>query len=373
MYGDGDAGEEELHILLSPVSSDDFRPHGLGENVGSTALWTAFSPDEETFSSEFAYGYKAKDTEDEIVRAANDAMETLSKAIAPGAFLVNQIPILRFVPEWFPGAGFKKTARIWAPLYDAMIDVPFNFAVEQLTAGTAEDSFTSKWLLRNLSGEDKDILKHGAGAMFGAGGETTAIALYTFFLQMCLNPDVQKRGQAEVDRIVGRERLPTCEDRENMPYIEALAQEILRWHIVVPTGLPHSTTQDDVHDGFFIPKGSIVLANIWKMSRDPHVYKNPEVFNPDRFLGPEPEQDPRDYVYGFGRRVCPGRHLANTTLFITLAMCLSVFDIAPIEEDGQVILPQYKPKSGTVSHLEEFKCRITPRIDEEKLAHLLQE
>uniref|UniRef100_A0A0W0F3X5 Putative cytochrome P450 n=1 Tax=Moniliophthora roreri TaxID=221103 RepID=A0A0W0F3X5_MONRR len=192
-----------------------------------------------------AYGYKAKDNNDPIVIAANEAMETLSKSLAPGAFLVNQIPILRFLPEWFPGAGFKKTARLWAPLYDAMVDIPFNFVVKQLAAGTAEKSFTSKWLQKNLSDEDKDILKHGSGAMFGGksfilewcpGGETTAVALYMFFLMMCLHPDVQRRAQAEIDEVVGRDRLPTFEDKDKMPYLEALTKEILRQHVPVPTG-----------------------------------------------------------------------------------------------------------------------------------------
>ncbi|KAI3611715.1 cytochrome p450 [Moniliophthora roreri] len=254
-----------------------------------------------------AYGYKAKDNNDPIVIAANEAMETLSKSLAPGAFLVNQIPILRFLPEWFPGAGFKKTARLWAPLYDAMVDIPFNFVVKQLTA----------------------------------------VALYMFFLMMCLHPDVQRRAQAEIDEVVGRDRLPTFEDKDKMPYLEALTKEILRQHVPVPTGLPHSTTEDDIHDGWYIPKGSLVLANIWKMSRDPSVYQDPETFDPGRFLGSNYEQDPRDYVYGFA------------------------FDIAPMEVDGKVVFPEFKTKTGTVSHIEKFNCRITPRFSDQKLSELL--
>uniref|UniRef100_A0A0W0F3X1 Cytochrome P450 n=1 Tax=Moniliophthora roreri TaxID=221103 RepID=A0A0W0F3X1_MONRR len=326
-----------------------------------------------------AYGYTAKDKDDEMIKAANDAMATLGPAIAPGYFLVNQIPILRFVPEWFPGANFKRQARIWAPLYDAMVDIPFNYVIQQLSAGTAEESFTAKWLQRNLSDEDKDILKHGSGAMFGAGSETaslipslTASTIYAFFLVMCLYPNVQRRAQAEVDSAVGRDRLPTYADQDKMPYLEALMKEILRRHISVPTGgLPHTTTENDIHDGYFVPKGSIVLANIWKMARDSEIYKDPEAFNPERFTGSEPEQDPREYIFGFGRRICPGRLLANATVFITISTCLSVFDISPTEEDGKPVLPEYKAMTGTIGQLAGFKCKITPRFSEQKLAQLL--
>ncbi|KAK7029404.1 hypothetical protein VNI00_014658 [Paramarasmius palmivorus] len=331
-----------------------------------------------------AYGYTAKDQDDEFIKAANDAMKTLGPAIAPGHYLVNQIPIrlcfldftitiahaqfpVRFVPEWLPGASFKRQARQWAPLYNDMIDIPFNYVLKQLSAGIAEESFTAKWLQRNLPDEDKDILKHGSGAMFGAGTETTASTVHAFFLIMSIYPEIQKQAQAEIDRVVGRDGLPTYEHQDKLPYVEALIQECLRWHITVPTGLPHTTTQDDIHDGYLIPKGSVVLANIWKMARDPAVYKNPEVFNPDRFIGPSAEQDPREYIFGFGRRVCPGRLLANATIFITISACLSVFDISAVEGD----VPQYSPMAGNISLLEEFKCTITPRFSEQKLAQLL--
>jgi cytochrome P450 len=89
------------------------------------------------------------------------------------------------------------------------------------------------------------------------------------------------------------------------------------------TGLPHLTKEDDVVDGYFIPKGSKVYANLWlvsspfgrisveslharKMARDPNVYKDPSRFNPSRFLSLEPELDPREYCFGFGTRACPG-------------------------------------------------------------------
>lgn len=80
---------------------------------------------------------------------------------------------------------------------------------------------------------------------------------------MTLFPDVQARAQEEIDRVVGSGRLPTVADRDNLPYIEAVLKETFRWHPVAPMGLPHTSTEDDVVDGHFIPKGSMLFANVW--------------------------------------------------------------------------------------------------------------
>ena len=81
---------------------------------------------------------------------------------------------------------------------------------------------------------------------------------------MCLYPEVQRRAQEEVDRVCGYgERLPGLEDRERMPYVEAVLKETLRWNPVAPMGLPHAASEEGVYEGMRIPKGAIMMANIW--------------------------------------------------------------------------------------------------------------
>ncbi|KIY61912.1 cytochrome P450 [Cylindrobasidium torrendii FP15055 ss-10] len=319
-----------------------------------------------------AYGYEALENDDPMVKVGNEAMDTFNKGCAPGSFMVNQIPALKYVPEWFPGAGFQTTARLWRHWYGDMVNTPFDFVKKSLANGTAEDSFVAIWLKKKLSPFEEDALKHAAGSMFGGGGETTAVTVYMFFLLMAQHPEIQKKAQAEVDEVCGH-RLPTLEDRAEMPYVNALAKEVLRSHPAVPTGLPHCTTEDDVHDGYFIPKGSIVSFNIWKMCRDPAVYSNPEMFNPERFLGESPEMDPEAVVFGFGRRICPGRLLADVSVFITLAMSLAAFNIQPVVEGGKPAPPVYASEGGPVDRLVSFKCSITPRYDPDTMATLFKE
>ncbi|KAG6898822.1 hypothetical protein C0993_003910 [Termitomyces sp. T159_Od127] len=126
---------------------------------------------------------------------------------------------------------------------------------------------------------------------------------------MALTPEVMRKAQAEIDSIVGNDRLPTLKDRQHLPYVDALTKEVFRWNIVAPLGLPHCSIEDDVHNGYFIPKGSIVMVNIKGILHDPEVYADPQKFNPERFIATEgrpAEPDPRHVTFGFGRRICPG-------------------------------------------------------------------
>jgi hypothetical protein len=174
-------------------------------------------------------------------------------------------------------------------------------------------------------------------------------AVYSFFLAMTLHPEVLKMAQKEIDTVVGTDRLPEFSDRENLPYVDALVKEVFRWNSVAPTGIfiyivtrillfflmthsvlgvPHRALEDDVYEGYFIPKGSLIIANNWSVSatfggreslrfpdfslsffrqltHDPRTYANPMTFDPARFLASEnrkPELDPRQLCFGFGRR-----------------------------------------------------------------------
>ena len=84
-----------------------------------------------------------------------------------------------------------------------------------------------------------------------------------FILAMLRHPEVLQKAREEVDRVVDSSRLPTFEDRQSMPYLECVMSEVLRWGVPVPMGLPHRLMEDDVYNGMFIPKGSLVFANIW--------------------------------------------------------------------------------------------------------------
>jgi len=127
-----------------------------------------------------------------------------------------------------------------------------------------------------------------------------------FFLAMIFNPKAMKKAQEELDRVVGKGELPDFSHKDNLPYIDALVKEVLRWSPPLPVAFPNRAMQDDVYRGYFIPKGTTVIQNIWAVFRDPNVYPDPEAFNPDRFLKDEKIDplvfNPEDRVFGTGRR-----------------------------------------------------------------------
>ncbi|KAJ6491300.1 cytochrome P450 [Mycena vitilis] len=304
-----------------------------------------------------AYGINVLPQNDPFVALAEEAIHTLVYAVVPGRFLVDMIPILKYVPTWFPGAGFKRKAKEWSKLSQAMIDLPFAETKRDIASGNAPVSFTSLSLSGINEDEDKDkaeeLVKMVAGTMYAGGADTTVSALGTFFLAMLANPGAQKKAQAEIDSVVGESVLPDFGDRESLPYVSALVKEVFRWRSVAPLAMAHFLTVEDEYQGYRLPAGSIVLANAWAMSHDEAVYPDPYTFEPERFLlegklNPA-FQDP-DPTFGFGRRLCPGRHMAQASVWINVVSILATFDIAKaVGEDGQVIEPTHEYFSALVS------------------------
>jgi len=164
-----------------------------------------------------------------------------------------------------------------------------------------------------------------------AGGETTSTTLQWWLLAMLAYPTVQARAHAELDEVVGRARPPSFADIPSLPYIQAMVKETLRWSPTAPFGAPHASTADDWYEGMFIPKGTICLQNMRVLNFDPDVFgPNAAEFDPTRYLDEKGQiktalmegRDEGHMSFGFGRRFCPGKHLAEGTLAIDFATLL---------------------------------------------------
>lgn len=324
------------------------------------------------------------ESEDPLVSLVDLAMEQFGESMIPGRFLVDSVNFLRYFPSWFPGAGFHQIAKFWRETLDDMCEVPLRMVRKGMKEGSAPFSFTRELLemyakegdLENIDEKgaqkvlpdpeaDTELIKFTMASLYGGGAETTVSSLSGFFLAMSLYPETMRKAQEELDRVVGRNRLPTLEDRENLPYVEAICKEVLRWGPVVPVNLPHGAIKDDIYEGYHIPKGTWVMVNIWAILHDPAVYPEPEVFKPERFLDNTTAfADSKNAAFGYGRRICPGKNLAELSLFLSMAMTLHVFDISP--SAGETPDSQYT--GGTISHPKPFKCSIKPRsADAERL------
>ncbi|KAH9853884.1 cytochrome P450 [Lenzites betulinus] len=312
-----------------------------------------------------SYGYEVLPENDPFVAVADLAMTQFAMCTTFSSFLANVFPALIHVPAWFPGAGFKKIAAEWRKTLDEMCDQPYDFVKQQVAAGTNIPNFTSAHLKDDMSPERDELLKNAASSIYAGGADTTVSAINSFFLAMTLHPEVQRKAQAEIESVVGTDRVPTAADRENLPYIHAILLEVLRWNPVATLGAAHRTIEDDFHAGYYIPKGTIINPNCWWMLHNPETYADPMTFNPERFLsapGKEPERDPRTVAFGFGRRICPGIHLAESSIYLAIAMSLAVFNFEKaVDTNGKPIEPSTEYTSGSVSHPPPYQCSITPR------------
>ncbi|KAJ7108851.1 cytochrome P450 [Mycena crocata] len=314
-----------------------------------------------------AYGYSVTRNDDHFVALAEEGMRVGSLGGAPGKWLVDSLPFLRFLPEWFPGAGFKIKAREWSRKLYAQSFEPHSWVKEQIAAGRAIPSFTSRLLQPPDGGpidaESEDNILWTAGALYSAGADTSVSAVKTFFFAMLLHPDVQTRAQEEVDRFISAEhRIPTLHDQAAFPYISCVLKEVLRWAPASPIGLFHCTNKSDTYKGYSIPSGTTVIANIWAMMHDETMYPDPFTFDPKRFEGDTPQPDPREYIFGFGRRVCPGQNLAETSIWIQMVLSLMTMTISKaVDSSGKIIEPDIAFTTAIVSHVKPFQYQIIPR------------
>ncbi|KAF7348421.1 O-methylsterigmatocystin oxidoreductase [Mycena sanguinolenta] len=321
---------------------------------------------------------------DQFVRLTEEASVRVTESMLPGACIVNTLPFLRHFPSWFPGCGFHKLARDTRDLVNEMKNAPFDFVKQNMRNDAARPSVVRELLERNdthhSSREQEEVIKDVAGIAYAAAVDTTTATLIVFIMVMALNPEVAKKAQNELDAVVGLGFLPGFEHRSALPYCEAVVREVFRWRPILPFAIPHATTDDDIYEGYFIPKGwfyltaqsarilhklgTTVLPNVWAMARDESMYPNPDKFDPERFLNADGQLNGDDQIlgFGFGRRACVGRHAADATVWATIVSVLSTFDIAKAKnEAGKEI--EIKPEftDGTTSHPKPFKCSITPR------------
>ncbi|KAJ7289105.1 cytochrome P450 [Mycena rebaudengoi] len=337
------------------------------------------SPDEEVMNHikhmngalimSIAYGIDTLPSNDPYMETAEAAIDALAQAAVPGRYLVDVIPVLKYVPAWFIGAGFRRQAREWKKLTDKMVQLPFQAAKRLVTNGTAPPSYVSDKLQEIDENQDQEhqekVIQDTAGLMYAAGFDTTSAALGTFILAMLANPNAQKKAQEEIDAVVREGHLPSFDDEESLPYVSAIVKEVLRWKPVAPIGFPHAVAVEDTYRGYRIPAGSIVIPNTWAMLYDEIEYPDPHQFNPDRFLLNDGKSD---WTFTFNiliinaRSVCPGQHMAQSTLWITVVSLLAVFNITKaVGDDGELLEPSYEYRSATILMPFPFKCSIKPR------------
>ncbi|XP_077518742.1 cytochrome P450 2F2-like [Amblyomma americanum] len=186
----------------------------------------------------------------------------------------------------------------------------------------------------------EEYLLGNALTLFGGGSMLTYYTAVWHLLNLADKEDsVQRRIRAEVDRVVGRNRTPSWEDRHAMPYTVATIWELYRWRTPALMGLPREAQRDVMVYGYRIPAGTVIMSNIWATHMDSNLWKEPEKFNPGRFLadGTSALVEKPEYLMPFsvGKRMCPAEPMSNVQVFVYIATIVQRFTILP--EEGKVV------------------------------------
>ncbi|KAF9236886.1 cytochrome P450 [Melanogaster broomeanus] len=311
---------------------------------------------------------KARQLVLDLIKDPSDYPNHLQRhALLPeNASIISTFPFVLRLPTWFPGAIFSRRAALSKKCAEEMLSAPFEYVRKRESDGAPSFTIVSNLLRSEKHTDDPSVIqliKEVAATGFIAGAETSASTMHTFFLVLVQNPEVQKRAQAEIDDVVGMDRLPNFDDRPSLPYVEATLRETMRMYPIVPLSLPHATVRDDIFEGISFRKDLRSFRTA--MLRDPETYPEPNSFKPERFFKDgklDEEPSTSNIGYGFGRRICPGRYAADASIWAGLVTFLSTMTISKaLDAQGREIDFDPEFTCSVTSCPTPFPCAIVPR------------
>ncbi|GAM33870.1 hypothetical protein EIK77_001686 [Talaromyces pinophilus] len=325
------------------------------------------------------FGTRVKTLDDPAAQKAIQTQAILRKTSRPGAFIVDEVPLLAMLPKWlWPGRKDAENAA------NQVRDIKMGLwkqLGEQVTSGKAPHCYAREiyekkesWYAQGLTEEKLVWLTTG---LVEAGFETTAATLNSLVLHLAASRYVQDKAHEELMKVVGPGRLPTFEDIDSLPYIRACVKEMMRINPLIAPGVRHFAEQDLVYKGHIIPKGTVLITNTSFLHYDPSRYEKPFEFMPERYLNHSlysseyaAMSDPakRDhFTFSTGRRTCPGARLAENSLYIALAGILWAYEIRPPLVNGTEKVLDTSDDAyteGGVTFPKPFSARFIPRNDD---------
>ncbi|CAJ2502503.1 Uu.00g098970.m01.CDS01 [Anthostomella pinea] len=325
-----------------------------------------------SLTTQMTYGFRSNSMDNPKLKALFTNLHEFSKTMGTtAAALLDLYPPLRHLPD-----VMLPTRRYAKKLHTIECDLHKSNWMEvkaKLRNGTAKPSLcVSLAKAQDIEGFSDEQAGYIAGNLLEAGADTTSAQLVGFVQAMLLFPEVQKKAQAEIVRVCG-DRMPTMDDEMDLQYIRACMKETHRWMPTAILGIAHSVIKDDEYMGYKIPKDSTVVLNVWAIHMDPKRHSNPSVFDPSRYaddytssMESAQSKDPskRDqFLFGAGRRICQGMHIADRSMFLAMSRMLWAFDLRKARDcAGNEITPD--PTAlipGMLVQPVPFRASITPR------------
>ncbi|CAB1327322.1 unnamed protein product, partial [Coregonus sp. 'balchen'] len=203
------------------------------------------------------------------------------------AVLINVFPLLYYLPF----GVFREVRQVERDItaFLKQIITKHRETLDPANPRDLIDMYLVEMLAQEAAGEtdssfSEDYLFYIIGDLFIAGTDTTTNTVLWMMLYMVVYPDIQERVQAEIDAVVGPDRVPSLTDKGSLPFTEATIMEVQRMTVVVPLAIPHMASETTEFRGYTIPKGTVIIPNLWSVHRDSTVWEEPDDFNPSRFL-----------------------------------------------------------------------------------------
>ncbi|KAF4334392.1 oxidoreductase [Fusarium beomiforme] len=270
----GSIQDAEISVLLRDLLDE---PQDFYHHVMRTTCSVACA---------MVFGQRGASWESFFGHCVYDAMESYSESLEPGANPpVDEFPFLKYMPN-FVSSWRARAQRS----YDAM-DATWAEARKRLDKRreTGErrvciaDTLLDDPKQRGKMSDNQ--LNHFLGVLVEGGADTTSSSILTMILCLVRHPEYQRMAQKEIDNLCGSERMPVWADFDKLPFINCIVKEGLRWHPVLPVGVPHRVAKDDWYEGMLIPKDATVIVPSYALHRSERCkYKNPDEFDPTRFL-----------------------------------------------------------------------------------------
>ncbi|KAK6076223.1 cytochrome p450 [Seiridium cupressi] len=339
------------HHILGQAGATIFRKWSEEETLFMLKT-LAKSPDQAHFECDrhgfnitmrVIYGVRYGPEGDHKIRETFQLWEQMFCYFLPGSLIFDYFPSLLELAEWlqpwlFTFQGLKRRERGIHDEHLRIIERCGGLDGKFPEYGSTTFAAQLLKMTQGINLDDQAIIDV-LSMLLGAGADTISGFLQQFFKAMAVNPEAVIRAQAEIDSVIGASRLPSWEDKSNLPYVRSLIKEVHRWAPFAAAGIPHSTTEEITYQNYVIPKGTVLLPNIPAMMRSDERYVQPDKFEPARFMDDDtdsatsahsPDWPQRDHVhFGWGRRLCPGIYAADICIFLAVSRILWGFSIQP--------------------------------------------
>ncbi|KAF1845289.1 cytochrome P450 [Cucurbitaria berberidis CBS 394.84] len=325
-----------------------------------------------SLTTQMIFGFRTTSIHDPKLKQLFDGFEKFSKVTGTQtAALLDLYPLLRALPDI--ALPLRRYAKKLHEKENELYVGHWLNVKQAIKKGTARPCFCLDLVrAQDEEGFSDSLAGYVSGSLLEAGSDTTAATLVGFIQAMVLFPEVAKAAQEELDRVCGT-RFPTLDDEPDLPYIRGCVKESMRWMPTDILGVPHAVIRDDEYMGYKIPKGAGVMWNVWAIHNDPKRHPDPRRFEPARYANDHQtaaeaannsNAAKRDhFVFGAGRRLCQGMHIAERSLFLAIARLLWAFDFHTARgANGNEIIPDAGDLTeGMLVQPKPFQARIVPR------------